>query len=666
MAGDDGVKKWRVVDGPPSQTPSSQAGGAPASGGPPALDWSPVSPPSGQSPATAPVFYATRKRNRTFAFVTVGIVVVAGLGYVAYDQYVRAESTTFHDAPTYVLSSAQSFVSQVIDNEALRGFFYQVPYECDCPVDGVTLHVPPDVLPDGAVVDVGGVDRERLPLPAGNRAASALVQVDVAGIDAFDGHLRVSIPVADGMAPERVVAVAFDRVTGTWDAAGPVSFDSGSVGPTVLVEIVQPTAVALVEVPATPAPAATAFQAGRNGWTTANDAMYLEPGGNSLGMSSFAKWLFQRTTTPLSNGYASDVPALLDDRVHLAQAGAWEGLINRTTLTGEASLGVRLAGMLAMTQFPQVLLAGSPAGASAAVLVTGFDGQGFTVYDADMPGQTGRIAWTTQGGFAEYRGHTRFGLTGLTAVAPESSLGAFHQSADSGALVSGDLSLTAPTPGASVDAGLVVVAGAVSGALSDVADEVVVYVGAARFVAPVTNDRFSVNVPVDQIGAVDIFVVAGPAPAERSPLSAATRTHVERDPGVLFLVTLTWDQAGTDVDLYVTEADGETKYYANKVGNDGGVIDQDVTGGRGPEHYTLDPTQGHRLDRGQYTIRVHYYSASGSELPATGTVSWVDYSDPQRPRSDRVPFYIAVADSGSSSPGQWTNASWVTIGAVTL
>lgn len=644
------------MDGPPT------AAAGPREASPP----SPRAPAESGAGAPPTVFYASRSHSRVFALVSVGVVVVAVLGYVLYDQYSGTDTTTFHDAPTYVLSNTQSFVSQVIDNEALRGFFYRVPYECECPVDGVTVHVPPDVLPDGAVMEVGGIDRDEVPLPTGNTAASALVDVDVAGVDEFNGRLRVTLPIAEGMDASRVVPVAFDRATGTWDAAGAVRYSSGAFTGTVTVEIVQGTAVGLVEVPATSEAYQTSFERGRNGWSFANNAVYLEPGGNALGMSSFAKWLYQRTQVPLASGYGDATAMLLDDRVHLAQSRYWETLVNRTTLTDEASLGVRLAGTLSLTQFPQLLLAGSQHGADSAILVLGVDAHGFTVYDPDLPGQVGRLAWTVTGGFGVYRGHTHFGLAGLTALSAESSLFAYHKSAESGALSSDALMITSPAPGATVEGSLATVSGRVTGALASTADEAVVYVGASRFVVPVSQGVFSVNVPVDQVGTVPIFVLAGPAPAERSPAAAAARTSVVRQAGVAFLVTLTWDQAGTDVDLYVTEPDGETKYFADRVGADGGLIDQDIQQGRGPEHYTLDPTKGHVLDHGDYVIRVHYYSDHSSGLPASGTVSWVDYTDPQRPRSDRVPFYIAVPDREASSPGEWTGPSWVRIATVAL
>ncbi len=67
-------------------------------------------------------------------------------------------------------------------------------------------------------------------------------------------------------------------------------------------------------------------------------------------------------------------------------------------------------------------------------------------------------------------------------------------------------------------------------------------------------------------------------------------------------ITLTWDTAGTDVDLWVTGPDGEKVNYQNKQGKAGGTLDVDVTSGRGPETYTQA-----RLARGTYRIQAHFY-----------------------------------------------------------
>lgn len=68
-------------------------------------------------------------------------------------------------------------------------------------------------------------------------------------------------------------------------------------------------------------------------------------------------------------------------------------------------------------------------------------------------------------------------------------------------------------------------------------------------------------------------------------------------------VTLTWDTAGTDVDLWVTGPDGEKVFYQHAQGAAGGTLDVDVTSGYGPETFTQA-----KATPGTYRVQAHYYS----------------------------------------------------------
>lgn len=75
------------------------------------------------------------------------------------------------------------------------------------------------------------------------------------------------------------------------------------------------------------------------------------------------------------------------------------------------------------------------------------------------------------------------------------------------------------------------------------------------------------------------------------------------------LVTITWNTDGTDVDLHVTEPNGETCYYKHTRTRRGGAITRDVTQGYGPEMYTI-----RRAEKGTYRIRVKYFAADANRL----------------------------------------------------
>ena len=67
-------------------------------------------------------------------------------------------------------------------------------------------------------------------------------------------------------------------------------------------------------------------------------------------------------------------------------------------------------------------------------------------------------------------------------------------------------------------------------------------------------------------------------------------------------ITIYWTTENTDVDLWVTEANGETCYHKNKQTSLGGVFLYDVKQGYGPEHYILK-----KAPPGKYELRLHYY-----------------------------------------------------------
>jgi uncharacterized protein YfaP (DUF2135 family) len=74
---------------------------------------------------------------------------------------------------------------------------------------------------------------------------------------------------------------------------------------------------------------------------------------------------------------------------------------------------------------------------------------------------------------------------------------------------------------------------------------------------------------------------------------------------------LSWDSDGTDVDLHVITPDGGHGFYGNRVLENGGALDVDVTTGYGPEIFSM-PT----ILPGTYLVYVNYYGAydSGEQL----------------------------------------------------
>jgi hypothetical protein len=79
-------------------------------------------------------------------------------------------------------------------------------------------------------------------------------------------------------------------------------------------------------------------------------------------------------------------------------------------------------------------------------------------------------------------------------------------------------------------------------------------------------------------------------------------------------VVLTWDADNTDMDLWVTDPDGEKCDYQNRLTRQGGAMSRDCTGGYGPEEFMLK-----KAKPGTYRIEVEYYGSRQQKL--TGEIS---------------------------------------------
>jgi uncharacterized protein YfaP (DUF2135 family) len=65
---------------------------------------------------------------------------------------------------------------------------------------------------------------------------------------------------------------------------------------------------------------------------------------------------------------------------------------------------------------------------------------------------------------------------------------------------------------------------------------------------------------------------------------------------------LTWDADNTDIDLWVTDPNGDKAYYGNRLTWQGGRMSLDFTGGYGPEEFSVK-----RAKPGKYKVEAQYY-----------------------------------------------------------
>ena len=69
-------------------------------------------------------------------------------------------------------------------------------------------------------------------------------------------------------------------------------------------------------------------------------------------------------------------------------------------------------------------------------------------------------------------------------------------------------------------------------------------------------------------------------------------------------VVLSWDSDNSDMDLWVTDPNGERAYYGNRLTYQGGQMSQDFTGGYGPEQFSLRDAKP-----GIYRIEANYFGS---------------------------------------------------------
>ena len=78
---------------------------------------------------------------------------------------------------------------------------------------------------------------------------------------------------------------------------------------------------------------------------------------------------------------------------------------------------------------------------------------------------------------------------------------------------------------------------------------------------------------------------------------------------------LAWDADNTDIDLHVTDPNGEVAYYGNRLTYQGGRMSADFTGGYGPEEFSLKSAKP-----GKYRVEAQFYGHRQQVVAAATTL----------------------------------------------
>lgn len=428
---------------------------------------------------------------------------------------------------------------------------------------------------------------------------------------------------------------------------------------------------ALAEAGSPPALADTGFQPDVDGWVIENFGDYFAPGGNSFGMSGFAAWHFSNSSNFLGSAYLEESARIAAARIQISQGETWGSQEWRQSQTLNQS---RVAGLLKsyLSTFngPLVLTLGN-GGSGKAGLVYAYDSTGFFFYDPDIPGESQFVSYDGTS-FGQYQGLGVVGFATLASFGRDSDFQALAQEAEQGFAGSANLAIDTPVEDEAVNARETTLSGSF---LNDLSTETLLYAevkGIGRQLS-VTNGNFS-NVIEVSSGANTIVALAGVDSAIENnwfkDAPTAIRNVVGTLPPAVLLVTLTWEQNDTDVDLYVYEPDGETMWFGNHLTSNGLELDFDDTTGFGPEHGTLEQaTVGDSdpdvvLDE-EYVVRVHYFSDDGLGVDATGKVTIIINEGQSNQNTLSLRFTIESDNSGASGP-EGTGPSWVDIARINL
>lgn len=104
---------------------------------------------------------------------------------------------------------------------------------------------------------------------------------------------------------------------------------------------------------------------------------------------------------------------------------------------------------------------------------------------------------------------------------------------------------------------------------------------------------------IDLIALTELNALAARTPGlNLSRVDARLRRNLPLD----LRTVLTWDADNTDIDLWVTDPDGEKAYYGHRLTRQGGAMSRDFTGGYGPEEFAL-----RRAKPGRYEVRAQFF-----------------------------------------------------------
>ena len=118
---------------------------------------------------------------------------------------------------------------------------------------------------------------------------------------------------------------------------------------------------------------------------------------------------------------------------------------------------------------------------------------------------------------------------------------------------------------------------------------------------------------IELIALVELnaLIATSTRPLELSAIDPRVRRALPLD----LRVVLTWDADNTDIDLWVTDPNGEKAYYGNRLTRQGGRMSPDFRQGYGPEEFSLK-----RAAPGVYVVEANFYGNTQQIVAGATTI----------------------------------------------
>lgn len=124
-------------------------------------------------------------------------------------------------------------------------------------------------------------------------------------------------------------------------------------------------------------------------------------------------------------------------------------------------------------------------------------------------------------------------------------------------------------------------------------------------------DRRFADVELITLADMNAIIAANKGKVNTSRIDPRLLRHMPLD----LRVVLTWDADNSDMDLWVTDPNGERCMYSNRLTYQGGQMSRDATGGYGPEEFSLRDAKP-----GKYKVEANFYGNRQQLLASSTTL----------------------------------------------